>query len=197
MTATPFQLKALDKACQCLDRAKIKLEAMKSCPDMNEAAILWGEFLVEFNRVYLRLKKASETGPIKGWFDNLKNKQKTDPLLSYLLHARDVTEHGVEEVTSEGNHTISSDSGVMELVLDKDTNTYKAIKSYLSKSNIKFIAFHISYLKLVRVVDRSGHYDVPKEHMNKILKDDSPYAIGLEGIRFIENKIKEAKKLLL
>jgi hypothetical protein len=54
----------------------------------------WHNFLMCANRVFTRLEHGAKKGPSKGWFDAIKNLRKTDPLLNYMMHARNASEHG-------------------------------------------------------------------------------------------------------
>jgi hypothetical protein len=58
----------------------------------------WAVFLVHFERIFHRLEAAAG-GKGDDWYGQLEQFRKKDPLLSYLLHARNVDEHGLKTVT--------------------------------------------------------------------------------------------------
>src|SRR6266567_2927832 len=96
-----FRAKAFAAAKEKIQLAKDKLQKMRSATNLDDLEKLWGEFIAEQHRVFLRLKKATERGSGKGWFDNITHDQRTDELLKYLLHARDAAEHGIEPITEK------------------------------------------------------------------------------------------------
>jgi hypothetical protein len=58
----------------------------------------WAGFLLHFERIFRRLEAAAG-GKGNAWYGRVEQFRKKDPLLSYLLHARNVDEHGLKTVT--------------------------------------------------------------------------------------------------
>lgn len=91
---------AVEKAMDRLASAKARLRELGSSKDYDSARRYWYEFLLASNAVFSILeqgaKGSNKSGP---WFGNRKNERKTDPLLRYLLHARNADEHDVPSVT--------------------------------------------------------------------------------------------------
>ena len=82
----------LDRAHQCL----VDLGATKHVAEIEAH---WASFLVHFERIFHRLEGAAG-GKGDAWYGKVEEFRKKDPLLSYLLHARNVDEHGLVPVTS-------------------------------------------------------------------------------------------------
>jgi hypothetical protein len=64
-----------------------------SAPNLSEARRHWSDFLSHFNRAFGRLEAGSKRGLSEKWFGTIKHVRENDPLLQYLYHARNATEH--------------------------------------------------------------------------------------------------------
>ncbi|MHC2401403.1 hypothetical protein ACVMGC_005947 [Bradyrhizobium barranii subsp. barranii] len=190
--------KALEAAKEKLQLAKAKLDAMRNAKTLDELAALWGEFVAEQHRVYLRLRKATGHGPGKGWFDRILNEQRSDALLSYLLHARDAAEHGIEKITEkrdggiginpkQGNSLhikhMKISNGPHGVHIEADPETMAQIK-------VEFIPGKVH---LVAVTDRREVYQPPATHLDQPISDLSPIVAAELAVQYLEAKLAEAE----
>lgn len=189
--------KAFEAAQEKFAGAKAKLEAMKAAKTLDELSVLWEEFLAEYHRVLLRLRKATEQGNGKGWFNSILNSQRTDELLRYMLHARDAAEHGIEKITEKrpGGVAIRPKQGnsilVRRMEIRGDHSGAKITIDPETMEEIE-ITFHPDNVSLVTVVDRGTAYQPPTSHLGRAIADVSPVALAEIAIAYLEAKIAEA-----
>lgn len=86
----------LERAQVELDRAHQSIIELGATKHVGEIARHWAAFLVNFGRAYTRLEAAAGKG--SAWWAKIAQERKTEPLLCYLQHARNVDEHGFELV---------------------------------------------------------------------------------------------------
>ncbi|MCP3462129.1 hypothetical protein [Bradyrhizobium sp. CCGUVB23] len=197
MTTFSPQL-ALAAANQKLQLAKGKLDAMRNAKTLDELAALWEEFVAEQHRVYLRLRKATEHGPGKGWFDQILNEQRSDELLSYLLHARDAAEHGIERITEKrgGGIGIGPKQGNslyvkhMQISNGHDGVHVEVDPETMAQIKVEFIPGKVH---LVAVTDRGKVYQPPVTHLGKPISDLSPIVAAELAVKYLETKLAEAE----
>ncbi len=190
--------KAFAAAKEKLEIAKSKLAAMKAARNLDQLAHLWIEFLTEQHRVYLRLRKATEKGPGKGWFDRILHDQRNDDLLKYVLHARDAAEHGIEAVTQKrgGGFAVRAKEGLKSIhikhmainprpgvALEMDSETAAQVD----------VIFHSNSVHLVAVTDRGTVYQPPKEHLGDHINNLNPISVAELAIAYLERKCAEAE----
>jgi hypothetical protein len=90
---------AIAKVENRLERANVALEAIRNARTFKEFEPAWTDFLLAFNSIFGILEKGAKTWPkSEHWFGQIKGERRTDPMLSYLRHARNADEHGVHSV---------------------------------------------------------------------------------------------------
>jgi hypothetical protein len=190
---------ALAAAKEKLRLAEAKLAAMRDARTLDELATLWEEFVAEQHRVFLRLRKATEHGPGKGWFDQIINEQRSDELLKYLLHARDAAEHGIEKITEKKPSRI----GIGPKQGNKLEIGYLELKSHpggiqMIKGDPKTmeqiaITFVPGKVQLVAVTDRGTIYQPPTSHLGKAIGDVNPISVAELAVAYLDAKVGEAE----
>jgi hypothetical protein len=91
--------KAYCRAREEFNLARAKLDAMKQAPSLGYYAQSWSDFLAHVQRAFTKMKIATKHGASKGWYDKIENERRSDDLLSYIRHARNADEHGIDPVT--------------------------------------------------------------------------------------------------
>jgi hypothetical protein len=177
--------------------AKIKFEAMKTATDLPHLAQLWGEFLTEQHRVFLRLKKAAEHGRGKGWFDVIAAEQRADDLLKYCLHARNAHEHGIERITNSTPSTMAiipkvNRLFIKEMTIRTDANGTHITADPETMNNI-FLNWNPGSVNLIAVKDRGQIYHPPFKHLNKIIEHPTPISVADMTVAYLESKISDAE----
>lgn len=191
-------LKALEAAKDKLRNARRKLDAMRTAKSLDDLAVFWEEFLTEQHRVFLRLKKATEYGSGKGWFDLITHDQRVDPLLGYMLHARDAAEHGIEKITEKMPPAIGlvpKNDGVLHIKHLEFNNKHGRMEINADPDTLKQFKFSFipAKIQLIAVVDRGTVYPPPKMHLGKeIEKDINLIGIAELAITYLEQKVDEA-----
>lgn len=92
--------RALEEARRVLDQARRQLNNLRDMPLEDEQQSIWEYFLIDAHKSILKLYRGAQAGPAKGVADGVKHKHSNDPMLSYLLHARNSDTHGLERNTA-------------------------------------------------------------------------------------------------
>src|SRR5438045_1159874 len=92
---------AIDKAHEHLELARAAAENLHAENGFKPYQQAWSLFLSQVSRFYSKMEQGSKgCGKSEGWFGRKKHERRSDPLLSYIHHARDADEHGLECVTA-------------------------------------------------------------------------------------------------
>lgn len=87
-------------AADRLQMAEEALEDLKQAGDFRAAEKAWTSFLVAAGAFYSKLDQGAKGhGKSSVWFGLKKEQRRNDPVLRYLLFARNSNEHGIERVT--------------------------------------------------------------------------------------------------
>jgi hypothetical protein len=186
--------KAFGAATDKLRLAKAKLAAMKAASDLQELAIYWSEFLIEVQRVFLRLKKATENGPSKGWYDRIEQDRSTDELLSYIRHARNADEHGIERIAEVTDSRVTmGDPGehifIERLEISQDRVTGK-VEGVGTPATVRW---YPGSVRLAAVLDRGDRYEPPRRHLGKRIAEVTPIGLAELTCTYLEEVIAEAE----
>jgi hypothetical protein len=184
--------RAFASAKEKLENAKRKLAAMKAATNLNDLADRWSEFLTEVQRFYTRLMKATEHGPSKGWFDQVKNLRKTDPLLRYVHHARNADEHGIERITARVRTLTIGDPGEYAAIEHLEIGTDGQIKTL--KVTQGTVRWHPEQVIFVAVVDRGETYQPPMAHLGNPICSESLISVAELAIQYLDSLISEASE---
>ena len=157
----------------------------------------WSEFLTEMSRFFNMLRNGAAAGPAKGWNDKLWHRRTQDPLMSYLLHARNAEEHGIAGIAGiqpgrvrlkarQGNnlHTRLMFGSGGQIVVDNDT---------AAKLLVEFVP---SAVELLPVVDRGITYQPPTEHLGLPISTADPITVAQLALSFARDALQQAKGFL-
>jgi hypothetical protein len=173
MTETP----AIRQSFARLEKARTALKHLEAAKSFDERESAWSDLLIAGNGIYSKLEQGSKvSGKATGWFGRAKKARKEDPLLSYMHHARNSEEHGIEDVTARmkaGQATITirepfDPSKLHGIQLHIGTDSLGHVR--ISSSNEDVIStkmYDKPSLSLVRVKDLrfSDYFDPPYEHL--------------------------------
>jgi hypothetical protein len=138
--------KALHLARVEFDRAFQSITDLGNSEYFAEIEMHWSAFLVSAARVYTKLEQGTKSRPTTyAWWGRKLHDRRTEPLLTYIWHARNADEHGLEKVTS------------------KHPGAFKLVPP---DGNQAFGEVQVTYphIQLVEVVDRGSRYPVPHTH---------------------------------
>jgi hypothetical protein len=157
--------------------------------------------------VYSKLEQASKSsGKAAAWFGRVKHERRADPLLSYIHHARNSDEHGIEDITQKmpkGSATFTIREPYDPKKLDGKSFTLGTD----TKGNVRFTnydpdIFEIHHfdkptLLLIPVKDdRYGDlFNPPTEHLGRKLEDKTPIGIATRVLPYLERLITEARAM--
>jgi hypothetical protein len=186
--------KALDRALDEARLASDKLENMRVTSNIRALAQLWSEFLTHLQRSFTKLKIATTNTSAKGWYDTVENIRKTDELLSYVRHARNADEHGVERITDQkpAHVTINPKQG-KDLIVDHLQVGPHGVRMGPKLAEQAKVEFHPESITLVSVRDRGSIYQPPKSHLGKELHQCTPVSVADLALTFVKHILDEAQ----
>jgi hypothetical protein len=187
--------KAFARARHEYGLAASKFDAMRSAATATDLELYWSEFLTHIQRAFLKLKKASERGAAKGWFHGIEHTRTTDEMLSYIRHARNADEHGIERITSKlpGGPMIVPKEGNMLHIGHMEMTPFGVKMDPETEKNSKWV-FIPSKVLLASVRDRGADYAVPRNHLGTPIGPATPLAVAELALKFLADTIVEAHK---
>lgn len=196
---------AIQKASEHLELAKAAVPCLNLADGPKAYERAWSEFLTQSSRFYSKLEQGAKgCNKSTPWFGLKKHERKTDPLMSYIHHARDGDEHGLDYVVVETGSELraymakgaTEYSVTMQVMMDSfgkmhvrhpKTSTPEAVRLELIEPR----------MELVTVKDsRFGDsFDPPLMHRSRPIVDRSPEAIASLALRYMDEMLKEASQL--
>ncbi|MDB5616218.1 hypothetical protein [Tardiphaga sp.] len=168
----------LQRAQTVFDRADQCLVDLGATKHLDEIEMHWAYFLVNFERIFHRIAAAAG-GPGDAWYGRVATFRKTDPLLKYLLHARNADEHGIADVTQQKPEQIR-EVGVTPI----------------SPNDATELTVHFDvvdpHVALTDVIDRSVSYSVPTTFRGGAIATAHPLNVGLLALSYAAEVLSEA-----
>ena len=152
-----------------------------------------------FRRSFTKMKIAAKDGPSKGWYDNIENQRKADELLSYVRHARNADEHGIDRIVKKKSACvgISPKTGNSLFVDYMEIGQGSLTLGPQAAANAK-IEFTPASVQLASVYDRGIVYQPPATHLGENLKKSTdPIEIGTHALAFLRGTIDDAGAMFL
>ncbi|WP_022697945.1 hypothetical protein [Euryhalocaulis caribicus] len=176
-----------------LAEAERFLQELEQEQDLARQAAAWANFLNHFKRSVVRLSDATNQTGTKNWSNAYQNENKSDPLISYLIQAKNADEHGVHEVSKqELGHTainLTGDTYIRNLVIDGDRIYGDGYGAPLAVTVVP------PHLELVNIENRGRVYRVPRFHRGKRLTELTPLTAGQTACAWMSKKLNEARQL--
>ena len=193
---------AIDQAKQRLSKAEKSLNELLGSTDFRQAESAWVDFLISTSSIYSKLEQGAKGYPkSEPWFGRKKNERRSDPLLSYLHHARNSSEHGI--ALTVGETPPNMDGLGRSLKFNERTELFKFQAHDPQTGELKAegeALFAGPTLKPVRVTDvRFGDvFEPPRSHLGK----DIPFCDFADGLArqaliYFSSLIAEAETLVL
>jgi hypothetical protein len=164
-----------------LNRAHQCLNELATTKHVGEIAFRWANFLVTFERIFTRLEAAAG-GKGNAWFGKVEQYRRTDPLLSYLRHARNVDEHGIKAVAEPMPGRIGEVSAE-PMDMERPEAGMRV-----------FLEVRDPHLALVDVKDRGVIYPVPTSFRGDPISAAHPMNVGLLGLSYADEVLTEARR---
>ena len=179
---------AVAKAALNVERAIAAIEVLKATEDRRAFQNAWSDFLSASHRVFAKLEQGAKvSAPSKVWFGKKIHQRRTDPLLSYIHHARNLDEHGLEHSAHAENKL-----GKPEIVRVADVGPHQ---STLRSIIMQPVLADTAATKLFPVTDRDVTYNPPVEHLGKPIADLSAVGIAELAISYLRAMTAEAVQL--
>jgi len=178
------------------DNAKELIELMSTASNLEEYEECWKEFLHKLDRGFNKLKDLYKNDKrVKRVIDSINTARNSDPLIAYLMQARNTDEHSMRQITEkvEGYTKITGGSGG-EKIISGVIEGGKYPDNLLFEGNLD-IQFKIECLQIVSVVNQGKQYDPPKMCANKRISTQTPHMIATVGLDFYLEKIAQIEKL--
>jgi hypothetical protein len=152
--------------------AEQAVQVMASTQSLEEFGRAWRDFLTAANGIYFKLEAAKDTTS-QPWFGRKVQERKNDPLLSYLLHARNAGEHGIAPITgvTGGEQTVK---GGGHYVITQDWNERTKPRVAHLGGEPPAIVTAPWKVCLAPVTDRGITYTPPTTHLDQPITDTSP-----------------------
>jgi hypothetical protein len=163
-----------------IERAHQSLIDLGNTKHFGEIESHWAAFLVHFERIFHRLEAAAG-GKGDAWYGKVEQCRKSDPLLSYLLHARNVDEHGLKPVTTR-------EPGIIRTVAAEPMDP----KHPEAGMNVT-LELRDPHVALIDVVDRGTKYAVPTSFRGSAISRAHPLNLGLLGLSYAEEAVNQAR----
>jgi hypothetical protein len=170
---------------------------MEGATNLSEVETAWSDFLDLSQRIHSKLEQGAK-GQTKGdnWWGAVKHNRRTNPILRYTHHARNVDHHGLAPITDRDPATLALGVGPGAWSFEGQTGPGGELKITALGGQVpgesKFVELKPESVKLVRVVDRGVSYDPPLEADGNPLTPVKTAQLTLESLTKI---VEEAKQL--
>ena len=183
--------KAVEAARIEFNRARDNIEALASlgpATDFEEIQTRWAAFLSAADRMFNKLKEGAQASPqSKRWYGTKVHQRRTNPMLCYLLHARNADEHTLEVVTQKSARLYSR-SGVRR---QRNAKHSRAARGDRPAAMTGHAVLEITepHVRLLDVTDRGVRYSPPPGFIK-------PYNTGMLALSVLEPILFEAEGLV-
>lgn len=179
-------------------RAEELLALMFSARTLDDYEEYWKDFLHKLDKGFNKLQDLyKDELRVKGVINSIHLARKSDPLISYLMQARNSDEHSIRQITERVDACTKLEGGVGGGVIVKGViEGGKMPEGLVAAGNLK-IEFQSEYLKIIYVTCRGKKYDPPKISSDKGVLIHIPHQIALIGLNFYLEKLALIDKALL
>ncbi len=191
---------AIQKSRIRLARANQALDKLCKSQNFDAFSEAWTDFLLAANSIFSILEKgALSDATTKQWFFSKKKQARKDPLVRYMVQARNADEHGIEPVAEPVPGHIAIGVGGESVYIKSLTIGGGHVRGEILPVEGRFPTVEIqnAHPRLITVKDdRFGDsFDPPAEHLGKKLSDASPLTVATLMMRYLSGLIDEAANL--
>lgn len=196
---------AIKHSRQRLQAVATALQDLRDAPDLGRAEMAWSIILNSGNGVFAKLEQGAKVnGSTSAWYGRVKSFRKSDPLLSYMHHARNSDEHSIEDVTvsmmvGQARLTIREPYDPTKLEgLQITIGTDKLNNVVLSSSDENIVStkmYDKPTLELTSVKDRGQTYDAPQIHSGTQIENLGPVGVAELFFSYLEALLEEAQQI--
>lgn len=198
--------KALTKAAEHLELAKTAIEKLDLANGPKAYRIAWSDFLSQASRIYNTLEQGAKgCNASEPWYGRKRHERRKDPLLSYIHHARDSDEHGIDYVVAETGSSANvrlvdgakEIHASFELMVDSTGKPHVRNVQSTTPEAIAAIELTEPRMELVTAKDsRTGNkFEPPEMHQGRPIVFNSPPTVASYALVYLEAMLDEAGQL--
>jgi hypothetical protein len=179
------------------DKAKKLIDLMLASSNLDEYEGHWKEFLHKLDKGFNKLDDLFKNdNRVREVIDSIKTARKSDPLIAYLMQARNSDEHSVRQIAKrvEGHTKISGGVGGGKII----KGTFEGGKlptNLITEGNVE-IELAVDRLNIIPVINRGRQYDPPLICSGVKINTQIPHAIAAIGLTFYNKKIFQIERLI-
>lgn len=181
----------IDQVKERLSRLRSAAAVVASSAPLQEQESAWLDFLSYHGTLYSKLEQAAKaSAAAKKWFEGKKAERKSDELLRYLHHARNVGEHTIRKASGKAVFAVSGTLGKGDAMLgiSFDQNG----KPHGHGAGVGNMTVHQNEVLLLAAVDRGVTYPPPKAHRGKNIGGDTAREVVQLALAHADNMVDEA-----
>ncbi len=170
--------------------AESLIESMAMANNLEDYEQHWRDFLRNLDRGFNKLSDICSSFKIaKSTVDSIVVIRKNDPLIQYLMQARNCDEHTVRSITTRTQGFTRIQGGENGGTIIKGEIVGGEYPGSLEISGNLNIEFKIDYLRVIPVLNRNIKYEVPTTHLGKKITSEMPHVLAKLGLDFYKTKL--------
>lgn len=184
-----------DKPAKELKLAKDLLDQMKLANDLQQLEEFWKRFLHHLDRVWNKAENHYRKSPKwDNWRGKFISQRRQDPLLSYLINARNVDEHSISEISQvqHGSLRINPINKGGSLKIDRLEFSINGKGFDIKSTSPLDIVFQPAMVRLLPVENRGKIYNPPTAHLGHPIDPNDLLGAARAGIEFYENFLSKS-----
>lgn len=184
-----------DKPFEELEKAKQLLIQMKTARTLDELDMFWKNYLTHLDRVWNKAKANFSRSPKwSNWQSPYVKARNKDPLILYLMQARNADEHTTDEITEkrEGFMAINPADPKQGIHI-KNMRTDARGEIHIETTHPIVFEFEPSRVAMIAFENRKVIYNPPMSHMGEPLDPHDLIGAAAKGIDFYEGFLHSAE----
>lgn len=184
----------LRQADERFERMRQCAGALASTAPLAEREQAWFDLVQAFGTLYSKLEQAAKTSSdSRKWFETKKVERKRDPLLSYMLHARNAGEHTLVRPAGAAEFAVSARytgrDGMIGFSFDERGRFVP------TADGVADVRVYENEILLNAAIDRGVHYRPPEEHLGQQIDGSTAKNVAPMVIAYADSMLREAKAL--
>ncbi|MBZ9874985.1 hypothetical protein LB542_29570 [Mesorhizobium sp. BR1-1-9] len=191
---------AVEKARVRVARAAAALERISNSSGFETFSEAWTDFLLAANSIFSIIEKgAANDAKSRQWYGCKKKQGRQDPLVRYMVQARNADEHGIEPVAEHVPGHVAFGKGGESVHIEKlSIRNGELVNAEIHPVNGRLPTVEIQnpHPRLMPVIDdRYGiqQFDLPTEHLGSKIADVSPRTLARLMMDYVTDLVNEAE----
>jgi hypothetical protein len=191
-----LRLQHSDKPRKEFSQAREFYDAMKVASSMPELEQAWIHYLRQLDRVWDKAKAHYSRSPKwHSWNGKYRNSRQKDPLICYLVQARNVEAHAIEEITEKRDSFTGIGPAIHGQAMTATIMVGARGEVAYFKSDVPArIEFSPARVILLPVTNHNVTYQPPKSHLGKPVDPNDIIAIAGYGLEFYDDFLRAAEE---